>query len=121
MFTYDPPAAVSDIVGSLDSATLLTDGSAFFSGWAFNTVKPGEPVSWFIFHGSKLVLTGRTAGVRSDVAEIFGPAAAMSSFQMRSPEFFGGQLEIPISLIIATESASVACCGYRALTLEQAK
>lgn len=121
MFTYHPPAPVSDIVGSLDTATLLIDGSAYFSGWAFNTFKPGEPVSWFIFQGSKLVLSGRTAGVRSDVAEKFGPAAAMSSFQMRSPEYFGNQLEIPISLIVATESASVACCGYRSLTLEQTK
>jgi hypothetical protein len=106
----------ADIVGSLDTATLLSDGSAYFSGWALSLANPGTPVSWFLFQGPRIILSGRTAGVRNDVAAAFGPAAAMSSFEISSPEFFGDDLETPITLIAISKGASVASCGRRPLT-----
>jgi hypothetical protein len=102
----------TDVISSFDSATLLSDRSTFFVGWAFDKSEPGKPLSWLVLQDKTVLMTGQTTMGRTDVLNVFGHPAAMSNISVRCPELFRGDVNLPLSLIVVARDGSIAPGGY---------
>jgi glycosyltransferase involved in cell wall biosynthesis len=63
--------ATSDVIGHIDQALVMRDGSIHFHGWAFDKSNSSEPVTVVLFYEGFIIHTQQASGERPDVASHF--------------------------------------------------